>query len=66
MSVGVQQEIDGDLYHDVNTLLAYLRTFEVVELVDADFRHYGNKAPSELLRQQIDKVGRRIRALAGA
>ncbi len=41
----------------INTLLGFLRGFEVVSLVDKCFlEEHNNPAPGELLRSQIDKA----------
>jgi len=40
----------------VNTLLSFLRASNVVNLVEAYYEKYDNKAPSSLLKSQIDKV----------
>jgi len=50
------------LWQDINTLLSYLRTgrLNAVYLVDRPFLKYGNSAPGELLRRQIDKLQKRL------
>lgn len=43
-------------YNAINTLLSFLRSSKVVELVKQDNGKHGNLAPSELIRTQIELV----------
>lgn len=45
------------LASEINVLLAYLRSFNVDALVDCAYlKGYGNPAPGELLRMQMDRL----------
>lgn len=49
----------GELWNDINTMLSYLRSepFTVPWLMDEFFlKQYGNSAPGELMRMQIEKL----------
>lgn len=43
-------------YQAVNSLLAYLRSFHVVGLVEAHYKVYNNEAPPVLLQEQMNEV----------
>lgn len=43
-------------WHSINTLLVYLRTFQVGDLVDMHYQEFQNDAPGILIRQQIKEV----------
>jgi hypothetical protein len=47
----------NDEHNAVNTLLSFLRASNVVDLVEAYYEKYNNKAPGLLLREQIERVG---------
>lgn len=48
--------MNPEIANDPNTLLAYLRQFNVVGLVENHYRMYGNSAPSSLLKEQIETM----------
>jgi len=43
-------------WNEVNTLLALLRDFNTIDLIDNHFQRFDNPAPATLLADQIDRV----------
>lgn len=47
----------SEQYRAINNLLAHLRDFDVLELVDECFvSYYANPCPGELLREDIQRL----------
>lgn len=52
--------MEQELYNDLNTLLSFLRSANVVELVRAHYSIYNNDAPPILLEDQIKKLQKHL------
>jgi len=54
--------ISGKEWDNVNTLLSFLRSSNVVNLVDEYYKQYNNEAPAMLLSDQMAIVQRDLNA----
>lgn len=52
--------MNPEVANDLNTLLAYLRDFDVVGLVKEHYWKHGNAAPPSLLKEQIEKMEKHL------
>lgn len=52
--------MEQELYNDLNTLLSFLRSANVVELVRAHYSTFNNDAPPILLVDQIEKLQKHL------
>lgn len=50
-----------ELWHSINNLLSYLRSFDVVgKTNDYYLKKYNNNAPGEVIKKQIDELQKQL------
>lgn len=61
MGCCVNKVMEDELRRDINNLLAHLRDFNVVELINRYYLHgFDNSAPGKLVEEGIDKLQKHL------
>lgn len=49
-----------EVWSDLNNLLAHLRSFNTIKLIEDYYKSYDNSAPSQLVREDMDRLQKHL------